>query len=372
MKKVWLTGATLAAGLLLSTTAFAQIKIGIGAPITGPSAASGAQIKQGTELAIKNINAAGGVLGQKLESEVGDDQSDPKQGVSVANKFVGDGVTWVVGHYNSGVTIPASEVYSDNGIVAITPAATNEKVTDRKLWDMFRTCGRDDQQAKVWVDYVKAKYPGKKIAIVHDKTTYGQGLGENAKKLMAADGMKEVLFEGVNTGEKDYSAIVTKLKAAGADVLIYGGLYTEAALILKQLRDQGMQTVMVSGDGLVSSEFATIGGDAVIGTQMSFAPKAEDDPANAAIVKQFKDAGFTPEGYTLKAYAAVQVLAQAAAEAKSADPQKMAEVMHSGKAFKTVIGDVAYDEKGDMKQIDYVIFSWKKGPDGKIDFFQNK
>jgi branched-chain amino acid transport system substrate-binding protein len=371
MKKLLLTSVVFAAGLALAGAAQAQIKLGVAGPITGPNAPFGAQLKNGVDMAVKNINAKGGILGQTVTVEVGDDQSDPKQGVSVANKFVGDGVTMVVGHFNSGVTIPASEVYADNGIIMITPSATNEKVTDRKLWNVFRTCGRDDQQAKVWADYLIANAKDKKIAVLDDKTTYGQGLAVNAIKDLKEAGITPGLTEEVNTGEKDYSSVVTKMKAQGTDYLVWGGLYTEAALILKQLRDQGMKTVMLSGDGITSADFATIGGDAVIGTLMTFPPKVEDNPANAELVKQFKDANFTPEAYTLFSYAAVQIFQQAAEAAKAADPQKMAEQMHTGMPFHTVLGDLSYDAKGDLTKAGYVWFTWKKGADGKIDYVQN-
>src|SRR4051794_891906 len=193
MKKLLMTGIALGAMMVLSGVAQAQIKLGVAGPITGPNAAFGAQLKNGTEQAVEDINAAGGILGQKVEVSVGDDVSDPKQGVSVANKFVGDGVTLVVGHFNSGVTIPASEVYAENGILFITPSATNPKVTERDLWNAFRTCGRDDQQGKLWSDYVQANYKDKKVAIVHDKTTYGQGLADAAKGYLNQAGFKEVL-----------------------------------------------------------------------------------------------------------------------------------------------------------------------------------
>ncbi|GLS23705.1 branched chain amino acid ABC transporter substrate-binding protein [Labrys miyagiensis] len=371
MKKLLLTSVALAAALAFAGAAQAQIKLGVAGPITGPNAPFGAQLKNGVDMAAKNINAAGGILGQKLEVEVGDDQSDPKQGVSVANKFVGDGVTMVVGHFNSGVTIPASEVYADNGVIMITPSATNEKVTDRGLWNVFRTCGRDDQQAQVWSDYFVANYKGKNVAVIDDKTTYGAGLAKNAVADLEKAGITPGLIEEVNIGEKDYSAVVTKMKGQGTDVLIWGGLYTEAALILKQLRDQGMKTVMLSGDGITSADFATIGGDAVIGTQMTFPPKVEANPANADLVKQFKAIGYTPEGYTLFSYAAVEIFKQAAEAAKSVDPQKMAEQMHTGMPFHTVMGDLAYDKKGDLTKVGYVMYTWKKGDDGKIDYFQN-
>jgi branched-chain amino acid transport system substrate-binding protein len=327
-------------------------------------------LTQGVEQAAADINAAGGILGQKIEVEPGDDVSDPKQGVSVANKFVGDGVHFVVGHFNSGVTIPASEVYADNDVLFISPSATNPKVTDRKLWDAFRTCGRDDQQGKLWADLALGELKDKKIAIVHDKTPYGQGLADAAKGFMNAGGKKEVLYEGVNVGEKDYSAIVSKIKAAGADYVMWGGLHTEGGLIVRQMRDQGMKTIMISGDGITDTEFASIGGPGVEGTLMSFGPEPRNNPAAKDAVAEFKAKGFEPQGYTLYSYAAVQIIKQAAEKANSTDPHKVADVMHSGMAFKTVLGDISYDAKGDRTNLDYVWYVWKKQTDGKIAFEQ--
>jgi branched-chain amino acid transport system substrate-binding protein len=203
MRAIVLKSVCIAFLLCLAGAAQAQIKIGVAGPITGANASFGAQLTQGVEQAAEDINKAGGVLGQKIEVEPGDDVSDPKQGVSVANKFVGDGVKFVVGHFNSGVTIPASDVYSENGILFITPSATNPKVTDRKLWDAFRTCGRDDQQGMVWAELARDQLKDKKIAVIHDKTTYGKGLADAALDNMHKFGVKEVLYEGVNTGEKD-------------------------------------------------------------------------------------------------------------------------------------------------------------------------
>jgi len=253
---------SLAVSMAFVGAGHAQIKIGVAGPITGANAAFGAQLTQGVEQAVDDINTAGGILGQKLVVEPGDDVSDPKRGVSVANKFVGDGVKFVIGHFNSGVTIPASDVYSENDILFITPSATNPKVTDRKLWDAFRTCGRDDQQGLVWAELARDKLKGKTIAIIHDKTPYGKGLADAARDDMHKFGVNEVLYEGVNTGEKDYSAIVSKIKQAGADYLMWGGLHTEGGLILRQMRDQGLNTVMISGDGITDSEFAAIGAPA--------------------------------------------------------------------------------------------------------------
>ena len=373
MKKLLLTSVVLAASMTFAGMASAaDIKFGVAGPITGPNAAFGAQLKNGTEQAIADINEAGGILGNKIVLEEGDDVSDPKQGVSVANKFVGDGVKFVVGHFNSGVTIPASDVYAENNIIVITPSATNPKVTERGLPDVFRTCGRDDQQAKVWSDYVLANFKGKKIAIVHDKTTYGQGLADAAKANLHTAGVDPVVYEGVNAGDKDYSALVSKLKASGADLLLWGGLHTEGGLIIRQLRDQGSNLQMMSGDGITDAEFATIGGPGVIGTLMTFGPDPRNNPAAKDIVAKFRAKNFEPEAYTLYSYAAVQIIKQAAEEAKSLDAKKVEDVMHSGKAFHTVIGDISYDKKGDRTSVDFVIYTWKKGDDGKISYFQNK
>lgn len=369
MQKMWLSGLVLAAGLAWSGAANADIKLGVAGPITGPNATFGAQLKNGAEQAIADINAAGGVLGQKLVLTVGDDVSDPKQGVSVANKFVGEGVKWVVGHFNSGVTMPTSEIFAENGIIQITPAATNPKITERGLWNIFRTCGRDDQQGKLWSDYVVKNLKDKKIAVVHDKTTYGQGLADAAKGFMNAAGVKEVLYEGVNTGEKDYSALVSKIKASGAEVVMWGGLHTEGGLIVRQMRDQGVKATMLSGDGITDDEFATIGGEGVIGTLMSFGPDPRKNPAAKDAVAAFKAKNYDPQAYTLYSYAAVQVFKQAAEKAGSVDPKKMAEAMHSGMAFKTVLGEIAYDKKGDRKDVDYVMYTWKKVGD-KITYVQ--
>jgi branched-chain amino acid transport system substrate-binding protein len=364
----------------LVDSAGAQIKLGVAGPITGGSATFGAQLKNGVEQAITDINGAGGIQGQKihLPPPIGDDRADPKEGVSVANKFVGEGVKFVIGHFNSGVTIPASEVYQENGILEITPAATNPKVTDRNMWNIFRTCGRDDQQGVVAGAIIADKFKGKRVAIVHDKTTYGQGLAEETRKTMNAKGLKEVMYEGVNVGDKDYSALVSKIKGARADLVYWGGLHDTGGLILRQLRDQGVKATFMGGDGIADDEFATIAGPGAEGTLMTFSPDPRTNAANKQIVEVFRKKGFEPQAYTLYSYAAVQIIKQAAEDAKSVDPKKVAEVMHSGKSFSTVLGDMSYDKKGDVtgytvggkKKDRYVLYEWKKGPDGKITYLE--
>ena len=211
MKKSLFTGVALSALLAMSGGAWADILVGVGAPMTGPNATYGAQILKGAEAAIAEINAKGGMNGEQIKIVIGDDVSDPKQGISVANKFAGDGVKFVIGPYNSGVAIPASDVYAENGILMISPGATNPGYTEKGLWNVFRTCGRDDQQGIVAGEYIAKHFKDKKIAVVHDKTPYGQGLADATKKKFNELGVKEVLYEGVNVGEKDFSALITKL-----------------------------------------------------------------------------------------------------------------------------------------------------------------
>jgi branched-chain amino acid transport system substrate-binding protein len=370
MRKAFWPVLAFAASLASASGAMAQVKIGVAGPLTGPNAAFGAQLKNGAEQAVADLNAKGGINGQQIQLVFGDDASDPKQGVSVANKMVGDGVKFVMGHFNSGVTMPASEVYQENGIYVITPSATNPKITERGMWNVFRTCGRDDQQGEVAGKYIVDNFKGKKIAVIHDKTTYGKGLADETKKAMNAGGVKEVLYEGVNIGEKDFSALVTKIKAAGADLVYWGGLHTEGGLLVRQMRDQGVKTQMMSGDGITTDEFAAIGGPGVEGTLMTFGPDARKNPAAAEAVKAFAAKNIDPEAYTLYSYAALQVIAQAAAEAKSLDTKKVAEATKSGTPFKTVIGDLAYNKKGDITRLDYVMYTWKKVGD-KITYVPN-
>jgi branched-chain amino acid transport system substrate-binding protein len=301
----------------------------------------------------------------------GDDAGEPKQGPSVANGFVGDGVTFVVGHFNSGVSEPASDVYAENGILMITPASTNPKITDRGHWNVFRTCGRDDQQGKVAGDYIAAHFKDKKIAVTHDKTTYGKGLADETKKTMNAAGVTEVLYEGVNAGERDFSALVSKIKASGADVVYWGGVHTEGGSILRQMRAGGVNAVMMGGDGITSNEFAALAGPGVEGTLMTFGPDPQKRPEAAEVLQKFKARNFKPEAYTLYSYAALEVIKQAAESAKTLDPRKVAEEIRSGKTWKTVIGDLSYDKKGDVTRLDYVMYTWKKQPDGSITYVQN-
>ncbi len=348
-----------------------KLKMGVAGPLTGKDAVFGAQLKNGADQAVQDINAAGGLNGQQIELLFGDDAGDPKQGRSVANTFVGDGVSFVIGHFNSGVTEPASDVYAENGILMITPGSTNPKITERGLTNVFRICGRDDQQGKVAGEYIAQHFKDKKIAIAHDKTTYGKGLADETKKTMNALGVQEVLYEGINAGERDFSALVSKIKASDAEIVYWGGVHTEGGSILRQMRAAGVTATMMGGDGIATDEFAALGGPGTEGTLMTFGPDPQKRPEAQAVLQAFKARNFKPEAYTLYAYASVQAVAEAAKAIGSVDPVKVAAELRTGKSYKTVIGDLSFDSKGDVTRIDYVMYTWQKQADGSIAYVQN-
>jgi branched-chain amino acid transport system substrate-binding protein len=195
MKKMWLAGLALSSGLAFAGTASAQdISVGVAGPMTGQYASFGIQLKNGAEAAVADINAAGGVLGKKLKLEIGDDACDPKQARAIGEKFASMKLPFVAGHYCSSSSIPASEAYADGGVLQITPASTNPTFTERKLWNTFRVCGRDDQQGTIAGDYIAKNYKGKNVAILQDKSTYGKGLADEMKKALNKAGVKEVMY----------------------------------------------------------------------------------------------------------------------------------------------------------------------------------
>src|SRR6202048_63597 len=213
MKSLKLIGLALGASLALSTAALAQdITIAVAGPMTGSESAFGRQMKNGAEQAVKDLNSAGGILGKKLALEVGDDACDPKQARSVAEKIASAKIPFVAGHYCSSSSIPASEAYADGNVLQITPASTNPLFTERKLWNVARVCGRDDQQGLVAADYIAKNFKGRNIAVLDDKTTYGKGLADETKKALVKAGITEKMFESYNKGDKDFTAIVSRMK----------------------------------------------------------------------------------------------------------------------------------------------------------------
>lgn len=318
MKKALLAGVALS--FAFTGSAWADILIATAGPMTGQYASFGQQMKAGAEQAVADINAAGGVNGEMLKLEIGDDACDPKQAVAVANQMAGKGVVFMAGHFCSGSSIPASSVYAEEGIVQISPASTNPKFTDERPGPgTFRVCGRDDQQGDVAGNFLNDNYKGKKVAFVHDKTAYGKGLADATKAAYEKAGGTAALYEAYTAGEKDYTALVSKLKSEGIDVLYVGGYHTEAGLMARQMKDQGMNTLLVSGDALVTDEFWAITGDAGEGTLMTFSPDPRKNPDAAPLVEKFRAKKIEPEGYVLYTYAAIQAWADAAKTAGSTD-----------------------------------------------------
>jgi branched-chain amino acid transport system substrate-binding protein len=365
MKKALLAGAAIGL-MMMSSPAWADITIAVAGPMTGQYASFGEQMKGGAEQAVADINKAGGVLGEKLVLEVGDDACDPKQAVAVANNFAGQGVVFVAGHFCSGSSIPASQVYADEDIVEISPASTNPTFTDNRPGPgIFRVCGRDDQQGVVAGKFLMDHFKGKKIAFINDKTAYGKGLAdatlENYKKL----GGEPAMVESYTAGEKDYTALVSKMKQQGIDVVYVGGYHTEAGLIKRQMVQQGMDTVMVSGDALVTDEYWAITGDAGEGTLMTFSPDPRKNPEAQPVVEELEAAGKTAEGYALYTYAAIQIWADAVKTAGSTDFEPVVKALNDG-SFQTVLGKLEFNETGDVTLPGYVMYKWH---DGKYDYY---
>jgi branched-chain amino acid transport system substrate-binding protein len=363
MKRIF--GSLAVAALALAASpASAQIKIASVGPMTGQYAAFGEQLKKGAEMAVKDINAAGGVNGQKVELQIGDDACDPKQATAVANKLASDKVVFVAGHYCSGSSIPASDIYKEAKILQITPASTNVKLTDNAFakgnTTIFRTCGRDDVQGLTVGNYILKYHKGKRIAILHDKSAYGKGVADETKKALNKGGLREAMYESYNDTDKDFTALINKMKQAKIDIIVLGGYHTAGALLIKQSREQGFGAQMVGFDALEDQEFGKLGGAATDGVLMSFPPKAEDDPKNAELVKKFRDSGYEPAGYTLFTYAAVKVWAEAAKKAGSVEAAKVAAALRQG-TYDSAVGPLTYDQKGDIKNPVYDIYVWKGG-----------
>ncbi len=363
----------LAATLLFATsvsTAQAEILVGLGAPLSGQYAWGGEQYRVGAAYAIQKVNEAGGVLGEQVRLVPGDDAADPDQAVAVANKFVSDGVNFVVGHWSSGASIPASKVYEKAGILMISPSATNTKLTDEGGPGIFRICGRDDRQGTYIGDYLADNWADKNIAILHDGGAYGQGLAEETKKQLNTRGIAETMFDSYMPGEVDYSPVVAKVRDADADVLFVGGYPAEAGLILREARDQNDDLQFVSGDSLSTTDYWLITGPAGDGTLFTFFPDPRYNPVNNELVEEFRAQGIEPDGYTLYAFAAVEVWAQAAEKADSIELDAMVASLRSN-TFNTVLGELSFDENGDITDPGFAWYAWRDGEYVPLESVEN-
>jgi branched-chain amino acid transport system substrate-binding protein len=350
-----------AVALLAVGAARADIVIGTAGPLQGQYAALGEQLRRGAQMAVDDINAGGGIAGEKLRLEVGDDSCDPRKAVDVATAFVAKGVKFVAGHYCSGASIPAARIYETAGIVLISPSSTLPKLTDEGGWNVLRTCPRDDAQGTIAGAYIAGKYPLGKIAILADQAPADKALAQRVKEALNARGVTETLFENYVAGGKDYSALAQKLVDAAIGVVYVAGAYPEAALVLREIHDLGRNVQMISDDALVTDEFWNAAGDVGEGTLMTFPPDPLKIEAAQAVIQRFRDAGFVPEGYTLNAYAAVQAWVQAAEATAGTDPRKIAAWLRAGNKVSTVLGEISFDAKGDVNDPRYAWFRWSQG-----------
>ena len=273
--------AVIALGCAGNFPTHAEVLIGAAGPITGQNAWIGEQMLRGAEMAVSDINSAGGVLGEPVQLITADDFCDPDQAVVAAQKLVDDRVVFVVGHYCSGASIPASEVYQKAGILQISPGSTNPMLTDAGRANVFRVIGRDDAQGTVAGNYLADHWADKKIAILHDGTTYGKGLADETRKQLKARGVIEAIYQAYTPGKGDYSAEINMLRAADIAVVYIGGYHTEVALMASAADEQGYSLQFISGDALATEEFGLIAGAAAEGTLFTFTADARQNPEAA-------------------------------------------------------------------------------------------
>jgi branched-chain amino acid transport system substrate-binding protein len=341
--------------------AVAQVKIGVVGPLTGPNAAFGAQLRTGADQAVEDINAKGGVLGKPVQDIVLDDACDPKQAVTDANQLVNDGVVFVDGHYCSASTIPASKVYTDNGILEISPSSTTPKYTDAGSKFTFRTCGRDDEQAKVAAAYIAAHYKGAKVAVLDDNSTYGKGIADQMRLDLKKAGDAVAFSASYTAGDKDFSALISRLKASGIGLVYVGGYYADYGLLMREGAGQGFSPVWVSESATATKATWQIAGAAAEGSLFTFPPPPAQNPDAATAVAALKAKGEDPGSYLLYSYAAVQIWAEAANKAKSTRPARVARELKAAGPWPSVLGPISFDKKGDPVKINYQVYQWHNG-----------
>jgi branched-chain amino acid transport system substrate-binding protein len=350
----------------LALPAQAELKIAAIGPMTGQDATMGEQMRRGVDAALAALNASGGLLGQKVTVIYKDDACDPKQGVAIANQLAGEKIAGVVGPMCSGVAIPVSKVLAEENLVMVSPSATNPLLTEQGLQNVFRVLGRDDQQGAAVGAYIAKHFAGKTIAIIHDKTAYGHGLADEVRKGLAQAKITPIFFDAINRGERDYSALIARIKDAGIEVVFFGGYHAEAGLLVRQLRDRKLTTQLIGGDGLTTSEFWSITGPAGEGTLMAFNPDPRKNPAAQEAVKTIRAGGFEPEGFTMQSHAAFVALTQAIARAGKIDGSAIAHALRTAPAA-TVLGPISFDAKGDVKNPEYAMYRWSGGTYHELD-----
>jgi branched-chain amino acid transport system substrate-binding protein len=336
------------------------VKIGIAGPITGDQAKMGMDFKNGVSLAVEEWNSKGGVLGKKIEVIISDDQHDPKQAVSVANKMVNEGVVGVIGHFNSSCSIPASDVYHRAGIPMITPGSTNPELTKKGYRDIFRVCGRDDQQGKIGAEFVINYLKLKNVAVLHDKTTYGQGLADEFKKFLK-DKVNVVHYGGIVQGEKDFKMVLTAVKSKNPELIFFGGIYPEAGLLVKEAKELGLNARFMSGDGTIDPKFIEIAGaPAAEGMYLTFSPDPRNIPSAKGFIEKYQSKYGDLGPYSIYAYDAANILLSAVKEANSSEGKAIIDKLHAME-FNVALGTIRFDENGDVTVSPYVVWITKNG-----------
>jgi branched-chain amino acid transport system substrate-binding protein len=342
------------------------IKVGHVAPLTGGIAHLGKDNENGARLAVDEINAAGGLkVGDKtvkLELVAEDDKADPKEGTLAAQKLVDAGVVAVVGHLNSGTSIPASKIYADANITQISPSATNPKLTEQGFKTAFRVVANDNQQGSVLANYAITEMKAKTIAIIDDRTAYGQGLADVVERVAKEKGIKVVAREFTTDKATDFNAILTKVRATKPDVVMYGGMDATAGPMAKQMKQLNIKAPMLAGDGVCSPEFIKLAGDAAGLLTCSMAGEAVEKLAKGEEFKTKYKAKFNQDVqiYSPYSYDAVYVIAEAMKRAGSADRAAITGAMPATN-YAGVTGTISFDEKGDIKGGAISMFKVKEG-----------
>ncbi len=358
----------LAAALATPVTtlaARAEIPIAVAGPMsvttmTEQYAAFGEEMTRGAEMAVRDVNERGGINGERLRLLIADDACDPEQAVRVAEELARQRVVLVAGHFCSGASIPASRVYHERGVLMINPASTNPRLTEQGFENVFRVCGRDDAQGGFAADYVVDKGLAERVAIVHDRTAFGRGIADEFRRRLGERGVPVALDEAISQGDRDFTALIDRMRAAGGRLVYFGGYHVEAGLFARQAHDQGLEARLVVNSAMVNREFWDLAGGGGEGTLMTFGPDPRKLPAAAGVVRRFEVEGYSPEGRTLLVYAAVQVFAEAARRAGSTDLGALVEALHAG-TYDTVLGPVAFDAKGDLVGYEYHMYRWHDG-----------
>ncbi len=336
----------------------ADIKVAIVGAMSGPVAQYGDMEFTGARQAIADINAKGGVNGNKLVGMEYDDACDPKQAVAVANKVINDGIHYVIGHLCSSSTQPASDIYEDEGVIMITPAATAPDLTTRGYKLVLRTTGLDSDQGPTAAKYILEHVKPQRIAVVHDKQQYGEGLARAVQDSLKKANANVVLFEGVTAGDKDFSTLVARLKKENVDFVYFGGYYPEMGQILRQARAAGLTTKFMGPEGVGNSSLSNIAGAASEGMLVTLPKRYDQVPANQPIVDALKARKLDPTGpFVWTTYAALQSLTTAMQRTSSTEPAKLAADLKA-KSVDTVMGPLSWDEKGDLKGFEFGVFEW--------------